>query len=88
MAAVRTPDGQPPLVGGGVVVAVTPGARSCSKARPDAKSAIADRPRLSLACGIPFHALWAHKIGYGTRVTLRVGSGEPIWGEIIEIVEA
>jgi len=46
------------------------------------------RTALSLACGIPFHTPWAHKINCGTRVTLRVGSGEPMWGEIIEIVEA
>jgi len=48
------------------------------------------RAALSLACALPFQSLWALKIDHGTRVTLRVGTGNEarLWGEIIEIVQA
>jgi alpha-ribazole phosphatase len=48
------------------------------------------RATLAVACGLPFASLWALRIDYGTRVTLRVerSPGSPIWGEIVEIVQA
>lgn len=48
------------------------------------------RAVLSLACAIPFQSVWALKIDYGARVTLRVEANEQaqIWGEIVEIVQA
>ena len=48
------------------------------------------RAALAVACGLPFASLWAHRIDYGTRVTLRVERppGLPLWAEIDEIVQA
>jgi alpha-ribazole phosphatase len=47
------------------------------------------RAALALACAIPFEQLWTFKIGYGTRVRLRVEKENERrrWGEIIEIVQ-
>ncbi|MFA5900336.1 MAG: histidine phosphatase family protein [Hyphomicrobium sp.] len=48
------------------------------------------RAALAVSCAIPFASLWAFRIDYGTRITLRVGrDGEHcVWGEIIEVVQA
>lgn len=47
------------------------------------------RAALAVACDIPFDRLWAFKIGYATRITLRIGSDgeERLWGEIVEVVQ-
>lgn len=47
------------------------------------------RAALSLACGLPFASTWAFRIGYGTRITLRIerGPDQGIWGEIVEVVQ-
>jgi len=47
------------------------------------------RAALAVACAMPFEALWAFRIDYGTRLTLRVGRGDggALWGEVIEIVQ-
>lgn len=46
------------------------------------------RAALSLACDIPLDRVWALKIDYGTRITLRFGRVDgKFWGEIIEIVQ-
>jgi broad specificity phosphatase PhoE len=42
---------------------------------------------LALACGIPFQALWVHKIDHGARVAVRIESGNPMWGEVVGIVQ-
>lgn len=48
------------------------------------------RAVLNLACAIPFNALWALRIDYGTRITLRLESSTEasLWGEIVEIIQA
>ena len=47
------------------------------------------RAVLSAACDVPFERTWAFRIGYGTRVTLRVEREDDVrlWGEIIGIVQ-
>lgn len=47
------------------------------------------RAALAMACAIPFANLWAIRIGYGTRITLRVerDAGAGLWGEIIEVAQ-
>lgn len=46
------------------------------------------RAALSLACDISLDRVWALKIDYGTRITLRFGRVDgKFWGEIIEIVQ-
>lgn len=46
------------------------------------------RAALSLVCDIPLARVWALKIDYGTRITLRFGRVDGnFWGEIIEIVQ-
>jgi alpha-ribazole phosphatase len=48
------------------------------------------RAALSIACGLPFDSLWALRIDYATRITLRLERSDdhPLWGEIVEIVQA
>ena len=47
------------------------------------------RAALALTCDIPFQRLWAFRIAYGTRMSLRIGrdDGGRLWGEIVEIVQ-
>jgi alpha-ribazole phosphatase len=47
------------------------------------------RAALAVACGIPFAALWAVRIGLGTRITLQLGknSDGARWGEIVEVMQ-
>jgi alpha-ribazole phosphatase len=47
------------------------------------------RAVLSAACDVPFERTWAFRIGYGTRLTLRVERQDDLqlWGEIIEVVQ-
>lgn len=47
------------------------------------------RSAVSVACDLPFERLWALRIAYATRLTLRIGSDDSgrLWGEIIEIVQ-
>lgn len=47
------------------------------------------RSAVSLACNIPFERLWALRIAYATRLTLRIGldDSKRLWGEIVEIVQ-
>ena len=47
------------------------------------------RTAVSVACSLPFEKLWAIRIGYATRITLRVGAddNQQLWGEIVEIVQ-
>lgn len=47
------------------------------------------RMALLQACGLPLAATWALRIGYGTRLRLRVeqtGEGG-LWGEVLELVQ-
>lgn len=48
------------------------------------------RAALAVICAIPFANLWAFRIDYGTRITLRVGRDAEarVWGEIIEVTQA
>ncbi|MGO1542046.1 MAG: histidine phosphatase family protein [Luteimonas sp.] len=47
------------------------------------------RMALSQACGLPLSALWALRIGYGTRARLRVEAGARgrLWGELLELAQ-
>jgi len=47
------------------------------------------RAALAHACAIPFANLWAFRIGFGTRITLRAGcdANSGLWGEVVELVQ-
>lgn len=47
------------------------------------------RATLAAACGLPFANTWAFRIGYGTRISLRVERADngALWGEILEIAQ-
>lgn len=47
------------------------------------------RMALAEACGLPWAALWALRIDYGTRLRLRLGQhGEgKLWGELLELAQ-
>lgn len=47
------------------------------------------RAALALVCGMPFVSLWAFRIAFGTRITLRTGrdANAGLWGEIVEVVQ-
>ncbi len=48
------------------------------------------RMALSQACGWPLAALWALRIDYGTRLRLRLESGDGgrLWGELLELAQS
>lgn len=47
------------------------------------------RMALVQACGLPLAATWALRIGYGTRLRLRLEQGGEggLWGEVLELVQ-
>lgn len=47
------------------------------------------RAALAVTCALPFATLWTILIGYGTRITLRVGRDQNagLWGEVIEVAQ-
>jgi len=47
------------------------------------------RSAVAIACDIPFEKLWALRVSFATRLTLRIGTqkGGRLWGEIVEIVQ-
>ncbi len=47
------------------------------------------RMALIQACGLPLSASWVLRIGYGTRLRLRVEAGDDgrPWGELLELVQ-
>jgi len=47
------------------------------------------RSAVAIACDIPFEKLWALRVSFATRLTLRIGTqqGGRLWGEIVEVVQ-